>query len=372
MIFSLYWWQIILVSLSSVRTYTGAHRPGGTGGDPTSRLSSRPPLATITLRPPALPGHSWRRGSSTRLFRGLGMLRINDRIAIPLDGIPLGCFPGRGGRAVRMSTRSTPRSCSAGIPGRARASPGRPRPALRSLASQLDPRWRGARHLATHPRPVPEHLRLPGQASRLGPRRRRPLKIRRSTPADRCLATQPRRGKSGGRHQTPPPQARTGMTRPVSLIPVLCPLGRIRHGRLLALSAEDHQAVLRNYDAIKMQRLAELVTELFLAEGKSRDRLWKQVGECLAKLGIPGVPDRALVAEAATPLCWRTFSKNWKAKADVACWVQAKLMLKGMEFSSLPLRLIRSNASGFQQKSDRSPSRPRSRRRPCTAGRRVS
>ncbi len=42
-----------------------------------------------------------------------------------------------------------------------------------------------------------------------------------------------------------------------------------------------------NYDAIKMQRLAELVTELFLAEGKKRDRLWKQVGESLAKLEFP-------------------------------------------------------------------------------------
>ncbi|MBV8075186.1 MAG: hypothetical protein JO284_02245 [Planctomycetaceae bacterium] len=39
-----------------------------------------------------------------------------------------------------------------------------------------------------------------------------------------------------------------------------------------------------NYDAIKVRRLAELVTELYLAEGKKRDRLWEQVGDSLAKL----------------------------------------------------------------------------------------
>lgn len=43
----------------------------------------------------------------------------------------------------------------------------------------------------------------------------------------------------------------------------------------------------QNFDAIKAQRLADLTTELYLAEGKARDRLWKQVGETLTKLGFP-------------------------------------------------------------------------------------
>jgi hypothetical protein len=43
----------------------------------------------------------------------------------------------------------------------------------------------------------------------------------------------------------------------------------------------------RNFDAIKTQRLANLATELYLAEGKTRDRLWKQVGETLTKLEFP-------------------------------------------------------------------------------------
>jgi hypothetical protein len=43
----------------------------------------------------------------------------------------------------------------------------------------------------------------------------------------------------------------------------------------------------RNYDAIKVQRLSELATDLYLAEGKKRDRLWKQVEESLRKLEFP-------------------------------------------------------------------------------------
>lgn len=43
----------------------------------------------------------------------------------------------------------------------------------------------------------------------------------------------------------------------------------------------------RNFDAIQAQRLAELITDLYLAEGKKRDRLWQQVGALLAKLEVP-------------------------------------------------------------------------------------
>jgi hypothetical protein len=42
-----------------------------------------------------------------------------------------------------------------------------------------------------------------------------------------------------------------------------------------------------NFDAIQYQRLSELVTELYLAEGKKRERLWTQVAESLAKLEFP-------------------------------------------------------------------------------------
>ncbi len=42
-----------------------------------------------------------------------------------------------------------------------------------------------------------------------------------------------------------------------------------------------------NLDTIQLQRLAELVTELYLAEGKKRRRVWKSVAGALQKLGVP-------------------------------------------------------------------------------------
>jgi len=41
-----------------------------------------------------------------------------------------------------------------------------------------------------------------------------------------------------------------------------------------------------NLDTLQLQRLAQLVGELYLSEGKKRERTWKQVGECLEKLGL--------------------------------------------------------------------------------------
>jgi hypothetical protein len=50
------------------------------------------------------------------------------------------------------------------------------------------------------------------------------------------------------------------------------------------------QKVIKNYydnrDAISLQRLSELVTDLYLAEGKSRQTKWNQVISTLEKCGI--------------------------------------------------------------------------------------
>jgi hypothetical protein len=44
----------------------------------------------------------------------------------------------------------------------------------------------------------------------------------------------------------------------------------------------------KNFDAIAYQRLSELATELYLAEGaKQKDRLWKRVEDALRKLEFP-------------------------------------------------------------------------------------
>jgi hypothetical protein len=51
------------------------------------------------------------------------------------------------------------------------------------------------------------------------------------------------------------------------------------------------QRIIKNYyenrDAISLQRLSELVTELYLAEGKARERQWKHIVGALERLGLP-------------------------------------------------------------------------------------
>jgi hypothetical protein len=42
-----------------------------------------------------------------------------------------------------------------------------------------------------------------------------------------------------------------------------------------------------NYDSIQAQKLAEMVTELYLSEGKKQERLWTRVSEVLTKLEFP-------------------------------------------------------------------------------------
>ncbi len=50
------------------------------------------------------------------------------------------------------------------------------------------------------------------------------------------------------------------------------------------------QRVIKNYyknrDAIALQRLGEMVTDLYLAEGKKRGRLWERVAGALEKLEV--------------------------------------------------------------------------------------
>ena len=43
----------------------------------------------------------------------------------------------------------------------------------------------------------------------------------------------------------------------------------------------------QNQDQILLQRLGDLITDLYLAEGKNRVKLWKRTTELLDKLKIP-------------------------------------------------------------------------------------
>jgi len=42
-----------------------------------------------------------------------------------------------------------------------------------------------------------------------------------------------------------------------------------------------------NKDIIQRQRLAELVSELYLSSGKKRERVWESVVSAMQKLGVP-------------------------------------------------------------------------------------
>jgi hypothetical protein len=59
----------------------------------------------------------------------------------------------------------------------------------------------------------------------------------------------------------------------------------------MAKRSSYQERIIRNYyqnqDTIMVQRLGDLVTDLYLAEGKSRVRLWKRVTTTLEKLKIP-------------------------------------------------------------------------------------
>jgi hypothetical protein len=55
--------------------------------------------------------------------------------------------------------------------------------------------------------------------------------------------------------------------------------------------SKHQQGIIKRYydnlDKIQVQKLSELVTELFLAEGKKREKLWKTAGAAMERLEIP-------------------------------------------------------------------------------------
>lgn len=55
--------------------------------------------------------------------------------------------------------------------------------------------------------------------------------------------------------------------------------------------SKHQQGIIKRYyenkDTIQLQRLGELVTDLYLAEGKKRDKVWVTVANTLKKLEVP-------------------------------------------------------------------------------------
>lgn len=55
--------------------------------------------------------------------------------------------------------------------------------------------------------------------------------------------------------------------------------------------SRHQQGIIKRYyanqPALSLQRLSELVTELYLAEGAKRQKLWKSAAAALEKLDVP-------------------------------------------------------------------------------------
>ena len=58
-----------------------------------------------------------------------------------------------------------------------------------------------------------------------------------------------------------------------------------------------------------LQRLGELVTDLYLAEGQAKSRLWKRVAETLEKLKVPKSRIQHLVVSDNPVLVANTLKK---------------------------------------------------------------
>ena len=69
----------------------------------------------------------------------------------------------------------------------------------------------------------------------------------------------------------------------------------------MAERSKHQQKIIKNYyenrEAISLQRLSELVTELYLAEGKGRQKQWKNIASALEKLKVPAARIEHLVKQ---------------------------------------------------------------------------
>ena len=69
----------------------------------------------------------------------------------------------------------------------------------------------------------------------------------------------------------------------------------------MAQYSKYQQNIIKNYynnrEGIALQRVQELVTELYLAEGKKRARLWDSLAGHLEKLGVKPQEIQHVVAE---------------------------------------------------------------------------
>jgi len=77
--------------------------------------------------------------------------------------------------------------------------------------------------------------------------------------------------------------------------------------------SKHQQKIIKNYyenrDSIALQRAQELVTELYLSQGKKRQRCWERLAGHLAKLGVKQSQIDHLVAKDNPELVSKTVQK---------------------------------------------------------------
>ena len=89
----------------------------------------------------------------------------------------------------------------------------------------------------------------------------------------------------------------------------------------MAERSKYQENIIKNYyknaGVIGLQRLSELVTDLYLAEGKSRASVWKKITAVLEKLKIPATRIEHL-AKADNPALLAKLVEELLAKEDGA------------------------------------------------------
>jgi phosphotransacetylase len=86
----------------------------------------------------------------------------------------------------------------------------------------------------------------------------------------------------------------------------------------MAKRSSYQDRIIRNYyknqDDIMLQKLGDLVTDLYLAEGKTKDRLWKRLAAVLKNLKIPEEQIQHLVRSDNPTLAANLLKKLLDAK----------------------------------------------------------
>ena len=80
-----------------------------------------------------------------------------------------------------------------------------------------------------------------------------------------------------------------------------------RGGTMLENYTRHQQGIIKRYyqniDQIQLQKLSEMVTELYLAEGKKKDKLWLTVTTTMQKMEVPKQRIDHILGKR-TPPCW--------------------------------------------------------------------